>query len=136
MKQMDTYASQLKVVTQEKSEKEKDIANFKDQLHKSETQARKAMELEANLICVKETEKSLQSKIKIVEKALESEKESSAEKDVNISKLSTLLENTQDKLNEEKIKYRSLEEVLESTNKNRKEEELQLEIDNLTEAKS
>ena len=136
LKQMDTYASQLKVVTQEKSEKEKDIANFKDQLHKSETQARKAMELEANLICVKETEKSLQSKIKFVEKALESEKESSAEKDVKISKLSTLLENTQDKLNEEKIKYRNLEEVLESTNKNKKEEELQLEIDNLTEDKS
>ena len=136
LKQMDTYASQLNVVTQEKCEKEKDIVNFKEQLHKSETQSRKAMELEANLICVKETEKSLQSKIKIVELALESEKENLAESNLKISKLSTLLENTQDKLNEEKIKYRRLEEVLESTNKNKKEEELQLVIDNLTDDNS
>ena len=136
LQQINTYASQLKVVTQEKSEKEKDIANFTNQLQKSETQARKAMELEANLICVKETEKSLQGKIKTVELALMSEKENSAERDLKISKLSTLLEKTQDSLNKEKEKARCLEELLESTNKNKKEEELQLDIDNLTEENS
>ena len=136
MQQINTYASHLKVVTQEKSEMEKDIANFKCQLHKSETKARKAMEVETNLICVKETEKSLQSKIKNVELTLMSEKENSAERELKISKLSTLLEKTQDSLNEEKSKPRHLEEVLQSTNKNRKEDKLQLEIDNLTEENS
>mgnify|MGYP001268594696 CR=1 FL=1 len=109
---MDYYASQLKVISMEKSEREKDIVTFKDKLQKSETQAKKAMELEASLICVKETEKQLQTRIKTVELALDSEKRVSVEKDSKISVLSNILEKTQDCLNDEKDKSRRVEEEL------------------------
>ena len=116
LKQMDIYASQLKDISMEKSETEKDIVTFKDKLQKSEIQAKKAMELEASLICLRETEKQLQTRIKTVELALDSEKRVTVEKDSKISVLSTTLEKTQDRLNDEKDKSR------------RSEEELQLEI--------
>ena len=112
LKQMDTYASKLKVISMEKSEMEKDIVTFKDKLQKSETQAKKAMELEASLICIKEAEKQLETRIKTVESALDSEKRDSVEKDSKISVLSKILEKTQDCLNDEKDKSRRVEEEL------------------------
>ena len=111
---MDTYASQLTVVTREKSDLDKNIELVKEKLKKSETQAVKAVELEANLICLKESEKQLQAKTKTLESALDSEKRSSVDNDSKNLKLSSLLEKTQDSLNEEKKKSKKLEDELES----------------------
>ena len=64
---MDTYCSQLKVASKEKNELEKKHDSLKDALNKSEVQAKKAMELEANIICLRENEKQSQTKLKKLE---------------------------------------------------------------------
>ena len=67
LQQMDTYCSQLKLVSKEKNELEKKHDSLKDALNKSEVQAKKAMELEANIICLRENEKQSQTKLKKME---------------------------------------------------------------------
>merc|ERR1719450_1649582 len=106
---MDTYCSQLKVVSKEKFELEKKHESVKDALSKSEAQAKKAMELEANIICMKENEKQSQSKLKKIEQELGIEKKKNEEKDIKIGNLSNVLERTQDYLKIEKEKVKELE---------------------------
>merc|ERR1712112_236700 len=81
LQQMDTYCSQLKVVSKEKAELEKKHDSVKDALSKSEAQAKKAMELEANIICMKENEKQSQSRLKKIEQELGIEKKKNEEKE-------------------------------------------------------
>jgi len=89
LEQMDTYSSQLKIVTKEKSETEKAVTALKSALAKSEKQASKAMELEASMICLQETGKQMASKLKMAEQELAAEKILGSDK---TSKLKTITE--------------------------------------------
>jgi len=74
LEQMDTYCSQLRVVTKEKAEMEKAFGVAKDALVKSEKQASKAMEHEASMICLKERGAEMANKLKMAEQELAAEK--------------------------------------------------------------
>eukprot|EP00092_Neocalanus_flemingeri_P096298 GFUD01122575.1.p1 GENE.GFUD01122575.1~~GFUD01122575.1.p1 ORF type:complete len:1513 (+),score=587.82 GFUD01122575.1:87-4625(+) len=92
LEQMDTYCSQLKVVTKEKAEVEKKCKTFKEALAKSEKQAGKAMELEANMICLKESEKQMSNKLKMLEQTMAVEKKLGSDKNSQLTALSKRLE--------------------------------------------
>ena len=101
---MDTYCSQLKIVTKEKADLDKNHLKLQESLKKSEKQAMKAMELDASVICLRENEKLAQMKMKKLEEELNVEKKLNTSKDSEISKLTKLLEKAQDRLEEEKNK--------------------------------
>ena len=75
---METYKSQLTVVSKKKNDMVKELTAVRNELQKSKTEAKKSTEL-------------LKSKTK----TLDLEKKSSAEKDLKISELSNLLTKTQ-----------------------------------------
>merc|ERR1719342_1553086 len=104
LQQMDTYCSQLKIVTKEKADLDKNHLKLQESLKKSEKQAMKAMELDASVICLRENEKLAQMKMKKLEEELNVEKKLNTSKDSEISKLTKLLEKAQDRLEEEKNK--------------------------------
>jgi len=92
LEQMDTYCSQLKVVSKEKTEVEKGLQTVKGALVKAEKQSGKAMELEANMICLKESEKQMSSKLKSMEQALAVEKKLGIDKNSQLIAISEKLE--------------------------------------------
>ena len=106
---MDTYCTQLKAVAKEKGEIEGNFKSIKEELSKSERRASKAMELEATLICLRENEKKLLSKVDKLEVELGAGQKMVKEQNTKITNLSTVLENTQDSLNNEKSRSKDLE---------------------------
>jgi len=70
LEQMNTYSSQLKCVSKDKSVTEETVKALKDALSASEKKVLKCMEFEANLICTKESEKQLTERLNIAEQEL------------------------------------------------------------------
>ena len=70
VEQINTYSSQLRIITKEKTKTEEDIKAIKDALVKSEKQTSKAKEHEASLMCLKEQKIQMTIKLKMIEQEL------------------------------------------------------------------
>merc|ERR1711874_182483 len=85
--QVDTYSSQLRIVSKEKADIEENFKSVKEAFTKSEIQAGKAKEYEASLICLKEQGIQMTNKLKLTEQELAAEKILAKDKNSQIKEL-------------------------------------------------
>lgn len=97
LEQIDTYSSQLRTITKEKADSEESCRAAKDALAKSEKQALKAKEYEANLICLKEQGVQMANKLKVTEQELAAEKIVGNDKNIRIKELEEKLKQLEEK---------------------------------------
>jgi len=97
LEQINTYSTQLRIITKEKVKTEEDIKATKDALIKSEKQAAKAKEHEASLICFKEQGTQMTNKLKMIEQELAAEKIMGNDKNNQIKTLEEKLKLSKEK---------------------------------------